>query len=460
VRSVVVLGCVLLAFGSSASSAQAALAPEVEAEFQRIVEFNYRGSAQASPPQCGPVCQDLRAAETRPGGWSTPEMQQLNREARTLRVATGLSKAIRLIGGVTLGATAFVVGYLIGGGVNAKFFRVGLPAKSPVLTAAPQRLSFFDTCSPTNPCPIGSQYHDRPTITKPAYVWQWNANGNSPYGANWWDWRSTDADCNHPAPPTDAPHVFESVASSSTCIASPTDQTGTTTTAWWYQDDLKATTPLLDYNGQPSNYQDWWPPTDPGLPTTTTRTRNELESPRYPLLNQKIEFELGVPEACDPIEPEICNQRQTSQQNHERCNLSTPDGSDPNPNVSTDQYAPAQYAVVTPFTRTTTTGGEAATALKVGWTRSSSTKGWIGWGWRHVAAKHGWTQADISATQVALQNFVGIDGGLIYRGPENVRNGAICQRKVVVAPEKSDDALEPSPKEIITSHEEYLREAP
>ena len=201
-RIVVTAGLLMLGLVFSVTSAQAALPPQVEAELDEIVEYNYRGSAQASPPSCGPVCQDLRAAETRPGGWSTPEMEQLSREARTLRVATGLSKAIRLIGGASLGAAAFDIGYLIGGGANAKFFRVGLPAKSPVLTAAPQRLSFYDTCSPTNPCPIGSHYHDRPTLTKPAYVWQWNANWDSPYGANWWSWRSNDGDCNHPAPPT------------------------------------------------------------------------------------------------------------------------------------------------------------------------------------------------------------------------------------------------------------------
>jgi hypothetical protein len=454
-RIVVTAGLLMLGLVFSGTSAQAALPPQVEAELDEIVEYNYRGSAQASPPSCGPVCQDLRTAETRPGGWSTPEMQQLSRESRTLRVATGLSKAIRLIGGVSLGAAAFDVGYLIGGGANAKFFRVGLPAKSPVLTAAPQRLSFFDSCSPSSPCPIGSHYHDRPTLTQPAYVWQWNANWDSPYGANWWDWRSNDGDCNHPAPPTDAPHVFESVASSSTCLASPTDQTGTTTTAWWYQDDLPATTPLLDYNGQPSDYQDWWPPTDPGFQTTKTRTRNELESGRYPLLNQKIEHELGVPEVCDPVDPDVCNQPETTREQERKCELGEPDDADPDDSISNDQFVAGQYTPVTSLMRRHETSGQLVpTALKVGWTEADVTRGWIGWGWRHVVAKHGWTPADVAATEDALLEVPFQDGGWVYLGEEYEQNGAVCQRRVVVSPNKRPQ--EPSAKEIITSYGDYL----
>jgi hypothetical protein len=53
------------------------LPPQLESEFDEIVDFNYRGSAQTTQPGCTGVCADLRTAETRPGGWSTPAAQEL-----------------------------------------------------------------------------------------------------------------------------------------------------------------------------------------------------------------------------------------------------------------------------------------------------------------------------------------------------------------------------------------------
>jgi hypothetical protein len=459
-RIAVVAVLMLAVLGATASSTYAyTLDPKVEAEFDKVVEFNYRGSAQTSQPSCGAVCQELRSAETRPGGWSTPAGEQLSREARTLRIATGLSDAIRLANSFSLGLAAFDVGYLIGSGVNAKFLRVGLPAKSPNVSAAPQQLIFAASCSPTSPCSIGSAYHDQTTITQPAYIWHWDAAWDSPFGANWWSWRSNDGDCQHPSPPPDAPNSFETVASSSTCFGDP-DQTGTTTSAWWYQDDLRATTPVQDYAGEPWDHVDWWPPADPGVPTTTTRTRTELESNRYPLLNEKIEYEVGVPDACDPVDSNVCNPPETDRAQERKCDLSSPENGDPDPLVSTDQYAAAQYSTVTSFTRTPLGGGSPInTALKVGWTGPSVKKEWDGWGWRHVAAKHGWGPADAIATQAALLNAPTlINGRLQYVGPEYSQNGVVCQRRVVVA--ASALSGEPSSKEIMTSYGEYLRPMP
>jgi hypothetical protein len=381
-----------------------------------------------------------------------------NREARTLRVATGLSKAIRMVGTISLGPTAFEIGYLIGSGANAKFLRVGLPAKAPDLSAAPQRLSFYSTCSESSPCEIGSPYHDRATITEPAYVWQWDANWQSPYGANYWTWRSNDSNCQHPPPPPDAVRTFESTTSSSTCWGDP-DLTSTTTSAWWYQNDLPAAGPVEDYTGQPSTYQDWWPPTDPGYSTTETRTRTQLESGDYPALTQKLEYELGVPEVCDPVDPNVCNQPTTLREQERKCEVSDPTGQDPDPSTPTDQFAAAQYATVTPFTRTDTNGQSVTTALKVGWTGPSIITEWKGWGWRHVAAKHGWGPADIAATQAALLDTPTLSNGRFqYTGPDYSQNGVICQRRVVVAAGPLPD--ETSSKEIITSYGEYLRPTP
>jgi|GEM_PF-5908190 len=452
-RIAAIAGLWLVTLAFPLGSAQATLAPEVEAEFNKIVEFNYRGSAQPAPPPCSQVCQDLRAAETRPGGWSSPAAQELSREARNLRVATGLSKALRFTGTISLGPTAFELGYMIGSGANAKFFRIGMPATAPDMTAAPQRLSYYSSCSTSSPCAIGSPYHDQATITKPALVWQWDAAWNSPYGANWWTWRSNDFDCQHPPVPPDAPNVFTSATQSSTCSGSP-DHVGSTVSAWWYQEDIQATSPVQDYAGQPYDYVDWWPPADPGLTTTATRTRAELESGRYPVLNQKLGYELRVPGTCDPVDPNVCVQPDSGEDNR-KCDLSTAAAADPATDVSIDLFSPGQYTVVNGFDRRTSNGDLVSTALKIGWTKAPN---WPGWGWWHIAARHGWTSDDVAATAAALLTVPVYDGGWKYRGAEYERNGAICQRVVLVGAEKVDPD-EPSPKEIITSYGAYLRAA-
>ena len=74
------------------------LSPEVNAEFDAIVQHNYRGSAQPSPPTCGSVCQDLRAAETRAGPLSQTA-EQLHRESRLARIMAGLNPALKALGG-------------------------------------------------------------------------------------------------------------------------------------------------------------------------------------------------------------------------------------------------------------------------------------------------------------------------------------------------------------------------
>lgn len=46
---------------------------------------------------------------------------------------------------------------------------------------------------------------------------------------------------------------------------------------------------------------------------------------------------------------------------------------------------------------------------------------------------------------------------LVYEGAEYQRQGAICRRRVIVAPTAA--AGEPEPKEIITSYGDFKREA-
>ncbi|HMJ34426.1 MAG TPA: hypothetical protein VK501_10960 [Baekduia sp.] len=227
---------------------------------------------------------------------------------------------------------------------------------------------------------------------------------------------------------------------------------------WLKEDELPASTPVEDYNGQPYN-KTYAAPPDPGTTVVATRTRNGLESGAYPTLERQLEFELGEPNVCDPVDRNVCNPPTTDEDGQRRCELSTPDDTDPDQTVSTAFNHPAQYRVVTPFTRTTEDGGQTDTALKVGWTAPSAKKGWKGWGWRHVAAKHGWGPDDIVATQIALQSVPTrqSNGTLEYLGIEYEKNGAICTRVVIVADETLADLGEPEAKAIITSYGRFIR---
>jgi hypothetical protein len=84
---------------------------------------------------------------------------------------------------------------------------------------------------------------------------------------------------------------------------------------------------------------------------------------------------------------------------------------------------------------------------------------WPGWGYRHIQAKHGWSDDDIAATRAALlAPVVATEEDpttMVYRGAEYTQNGALCQRRVVVQYNPST-----GPKGIITSYGDYLGEAP
>jgi hypothetical protein len=91
---------------------------------------------------------------------------------------------------------------------------------------------------------------------------------------------------------------------------------------------------------------------------------------------------------------------------------------------------------------------------------SNRTGDWGGWGYRHIAAKHGWTSAEVTATREALLSGTttpdpirGVDRW-IYRGPEYLgRNGVRCQRVVVVDFGTTDreEAVGVGPASIVTS---------
>ncbi len=226
------------------------------------------------------------------------------------------------------------------------------------------------------------------------------------------------------------------------------------------ENGLEARGPIEDYSNQ--SYTKTSPaPTNPGVTTVTQSTRAQLESGDYPTLNQELEFQLGTPNVCDPVETFVCNPPPGStDEQDQRCELSTPGGHDPDPSRGVALDSSPLYETVQTFTRQTADGGQSATALKYGWTLPASTRGWLGWGYRHIYAKHGWGPDDIAATQAALSTTPAPEGTtrLEYTGPEYQQNGAVCVRRVVVS-FATERPTEPEPAEIITSYGRYLGEA-
>lgn len=233
------------------------------------------------------------------------------------------------------------------------------------------------------------------------------------------------------------------------------------------EDDLVADGPVEDYTGQ--TYGPWTaPPSDPGLANVKEALRTALESGQLPAAREKLEFELGVAGACDPVEPNVCNdQPDSDREQQKRCDLS-PGGllQDPDPARTRNLGDPALYVTHQAFQRRPV-GGAATdrvdTALLKGWTEDirPSKKEWAGWGWRHIAAKHGWSEADVRATDEALSTEPqqGATGSatLVYKGPQYIQNGARCERWVVVAPTPGNfTPPEPKAKEIMTSYGRWL----
>jgi hypothetical protein len=112
--------------------------------------------------------------------------------------------------------------------------------------------------------------------------------------------------------------------------------------------------------------------------------------------------------------------------------------------------------------RNTGTGTMVPVNFLWGWTYYSSDRNdWPGWGYRHIKAKHGWSDEDRAETQLALEQapWSTRNGKITYVGPEYLgQNATQCWRIVVVLPTAAilkDANLtfpEPTARGIITSY--------
>jgi hypothetical protein len=143
----------------------------------------------------------------------------------------------------------------------------------------------------------------------------------------------------------------------------------------------------------------------------------------------------------------------------EDCELSTPTfpveppANDPTPeefSLITDSSLVASEGFVSTYGSTSMHWG-ATTFLGI----FDGRPDYDGWGYQHIAAKHGWSRADDTATRTALDGFSrpsknpdALEAYVFY-GPEYRQAGRTCVRVVVVEYEAAEG--EPEPKGIITS---------
>ncbi len=158
---------------------------------------------------------------------------------------------------------------------------------------------------------------------------------------------------------------------------------------------------------------------------------------------------------------------QPADDNNRRCELSAPGGSDPLPGYGTDRGVVAQrrgwYTPFETFAATSSSGGSTQAIMRVGYTVFDVTN-WVGWGYRHIWAKHGYGADDEIATQEALltvpQQSTRFPTRLLYTGAHYQQTGAICARRVVVDRSTTRDPDKTNETGIVTSFGMYLGEAP
>ena len=131
-----------------------------------------------------------------------------------------------------------------------------------------------------------------------------------------------------------------------------------------------------------------------------------------------------------------------------RCELSLPEG-DPAPERGSVRDDPRHWDSF--YSGFIDNDGD---AVSLRWGRAfPSAADWGGWGYRHIAAKHGWTGADRVATAEALARPPtpsGSAGTRVFEGPTYELNGQLCYRRVVVSDAPGPDGL--PPRGIVTSY--------
>jgi hypothetical protein len=446
---------VVAIIAGSAGEAVATIEPVVQDNIPLIAEHGSRGGAVAVPGvDCGTRCADLWAQEHRPIA-NAAASEQLHRELRTFRSrALKVLPKLRVLGTVGLGISAADALWKIGSGANAKYLIIGIPqAGEPRLNYRWNKIVW----TPANSLEYaGARF---PALDgwviwlRQTCCWYFDMER----------WFNSECPFSGFAPP--APFgVRGPVASNAQCAGASTPSGYADVSVyygWSIEDGLRARGPIEDYTGQPYGYQTpAWPDTPTDRAQLETRSRTALESDEYPMLDLWYAHLLDPQNYPDPT---------TTTQHDHRCDLDQPTYKNPGGNSEPAPLVPKDPIPYLTTGRPSGAPGAPDPYLRWGTTRwgGDYLDNWLEWGWRHIRAKHGWSEGpalttDEGATRATLAAPVAtVEGAdhtsLTYTGSQIERNGALCTRVVVVQYEPKTGDIDPYG--IITSYERFDGEA-
>jgi hypothetical protein len=199
----------------------------------------------------------------------------------------------------------------------------------------------------------------------------------------------------------------------------------------------------------------------PSLPTTKQleeRTQTQLKSAEYPVLNRFLNY-LAEPENFP--DPRVTKKKVDEEER--RCDRGTPQFENAGGNLSPEPFAKEDEAE---FSVASRPEGFESTPVYLRWGTTSWIPGkagfsetpyldlWSGWGYRHIAAKHGWNAVDREETELTLSTGTPVEtgaGNWLYTTtaiPTGV-GGVECERRVVVDFRTREG--DPAPRGIVTS---------
>jgi hypothetical protein len=383
----------------------------------------------------------------------------LSQELRSLRIRGGVLPPLRLLGTVGLAAGTFEVGLLVGSGIRKKLLKLEVPEPTPWNPSAPQRLHFITQ---------GSYIYEGLNFPYDGWAWEWDSGGSG-YWRNFWvtpvangEAAACPASMNPPSIPAGFDETVGAPHPNCNSYWHGGGNGGVGHVASITEDALREIAPVEDYTGQLYDREICcW--------TGTPQTREELEarildalsSSKFAYLNLWYANKLDPTNYADPDAP--------TGEDH-RCDLSSPTYK--NPPGGEDPHTP-KIAEPLPTAERPSGVDEAAPDPYLRWGeadwRGPARDNWGGWGWRHIQAAHGWStgtgMTDEAQTRLALQadeDHVVEQGdgtSMRYYGPEYTQNDVVCRRRVVVQYAVRSDDPANTPKGIITSFPEYVRDA-
>jgi nitrogen fixation protein len=449
----------LIAFSIACSlpaSAQALVQEVVKQNASAVAEYTYRSGGSAVPGgTCGSTCTTIwNLQHTTPPGANPTVTETLNRQLVELgRKVKTLPKA-SLIGKVSLAATSFTVGLWIGDLINDKLLHIGGPAEP----AEPNYESF-------------------------SLVWYW-------HGENLGDWNlwaprdgyylqaspgnvrafkrwtgTTEGSCSNLDP--EPSEYLDLTLAEDACYLGGEKMGMRQLHAYVYDQPFEIPEPIQDFDEDEYDIRIGdWPEEPASMSQLETRVQAAIEEDDLPLTNAFLAHALQPENYPDP--------RITKTRQDHRCDRTPgPRYANPGGNVSPEPFA---KHIATPFTITNRPEGYGSVDvyLHAGTTHwipgkdpeepTSYLDDWGGWGYRHIVAKHGWSELDLKETELALASSfpeqVGETAKYVYSLPISSpgAGGVGCVRHVVVKFELEME--DPRPLGIMTSFNEVVSKSP